>query len=173
MWSNIQKIPNPEPKLYVNVHIIIWCKVLFVGVDQKNDWDNLLILPHEKLSVTDNNYNTMNTMSLSHSLVSILHQHFTTRTLFKSLRQVQWFILLEAARLKQILLKQGYVAPRLKSLQKIHSGHHACSWTGYLLCNIHFSNGNGCFHFSVDFFVPSSPTQLLSGLTMSDTISVL
>ena len=126
-----------------------------------------------KNSVTDNNYNTMNTMSFSHSLVTLLHQHLTTRTLFKGLRQVQWFILLEAARLKQILLKQGYVAPRLKSLQKFHSGHHACSWTGYLLCNIHFSNGNGCFHFSVDFFVPPSPTQLLSGLTINNTISVL
>ena len=55
--------------------------------------------------------------------------------------------------LTQWLLKQGYVAPRLKSsLQKFYRRHQS----GWPLRNIHISNDNGTFTFYANIFFPLS-----------------
>ena len=60
--------------------------------------------------------------------------------------------------LTQILLKQDYDAPRLKSsVQK---------FKGRLLRNIDFPGGNGFFPFYVDWFFSLSPTRILLALTL-------
>jgi hypothetical protein len=57
--------------------------------------------------------------------------------------------------LTQKLLKQGYVALRLKSSQ-----------SDWRLQNIHISNDNGSFTFYVDVFFPLSLPRLLPDLTV-------
>ena len=75
--------------------------------------------------------------------------------------------------LVQKLLKQGYVAPRLKSsLQKFYGRHHNLV---DVIRNIHISIDNGSFIFYVDIFFPLTLPRLLPDLTvyMSNTIGVL
>jgi len=81
--------------------------------------------------------------------------------------------------LTQKLLKQGYVAPRLKpSLQKLYVRHHNLvdryeeEFEDTKGVNIHISNDNGSFSFYVDAFFPLSLPRLLPDLTvyMSNTV---
>jgi hypothetical protein len=75
--------------------------------------------------------------------------------------------------LKQKLLKQGYVAPRLKSSLHIFYGRHHILVDRYEI--LHISNDNGSFTFYVDVFFPLSLPRLLPDLTvyMSNTAGVL
>ena len=46
-------------------------------------------------------------------------------------------------------------------------------WTGRLLRNIHFSNGNASFHIYVNCVFTLTPTRLFTELTTSDTVGVI
>ena len=78
-----------------------------------------------------------------------------------------WY--LQILLLKQKLLKQVYVPPRLKSsLQKFYDSHHN------LVCNYEISNNNGYFAFQEDVFIPLSLPGLLTNLIvcMNNTVVV-
>ena len=70
------------------------------------------------------------------------------------------------------LLKQVYVAPRLKSSRK--KILWSSSPSGWPFRNIHNSNSNGSFTFYVDVFFPLSLPKLLPDLTVyiSNTATV-
>ena len=88
-------------------------------------------------------------------------------------RHAQWSHVLKWALLLTLrLLKQGYVAHRLKSSLHIL---RSSSQSGRPLQNCHISNGNWSFTFCVYIFFPLSFPRLLPDLTvfMSSTDGVL
>ena len=107
------------------------------------------------------------------SIINVWSLDFTTHTLFQGFCPEQYNFLRRAQLLTTKLLKQGYVAPWLKSsLQKVYDNHHELIDRSEY---IHISNVNESLPLYIKFFFLLSSTRLFPVLTiyMTNTAGVL